>query len=158
MEQDELFAKQAEPQFYRLFHELVSLPEVRARFGWSTDVNSFADADKARQFFELICSDGKEDPKLQTHSDVRKLKNVIGNSKAEVSLFDTDEPLSEAIRIGEQGKKSVDVAGLLDEAKSSLAGINLLQAQNLKSENITVIQEILDLLTRLKAMAANADK
>ena len=33
MEEDELFSKKAEPAFYRLFHELVALPEVRTRFG-----------------------------------------------------------------------------------------------------------------------------
>src|ERR1035437_3040755 len=144
MEEDELFGKKAESAFYRLFHELVALPEVRARFGWSWDKNAFVDMEKARQFFELICGDGKTEPKVKTYSDVRKLKSVVGHPKAEDSLFDTDEPLSEAIRIGEQGRKSVDASDLLDEAKASLAGIGLLQAQKLTTKDMAVIDELLN--------------
>ncbi len=150
MEQDALFSKKAEPAFYRLFHELVALPEVRARFGWSTDKNGFTDVDKARQFFELIVLDGKEEPKLKTYSDVRKLKSIVGHPKAEDSLFDADQPLSEAIRIGEQGRISISATDLLDDAKASLAGIGFLQAQKLKAKDVTVIDELISLLQQLK--------
>jgi len=150
MEEDELFSKKAEPAFYRLFHELVALPEVRTRFGWSWDKSSFVDMEKARQFFELICGDAKNDPKVKTYGDVRKLKSVVGHPKAEDSLFDTDEPMSEAIRIGEQGRKSVDASDLLSEAKASLAGIGVLQAQKLSAKDIAVIDELLYFLEHLK--------
>ena len=150
MEADELFSKKAEPAFYRLFHELVALPEVRSRFGWSSDKGAFVDIDKARQFFELICEEGKTEPKIKTYGDVRKLKSVVGHPKAEDSLFDTDEPLSEAIRIGEQGKKSTDASELLDEAKGSLASIGILQAQKLTETDLEVIEELLNLLQQLK--------
>ena len=56
MEQDDLFLKKAEPAFYKLFHELVALPEVRTRFGWSWEESAFDDMEKARQFFELIAA------------------------------------------------------------------------------------------------------
>jgi hypothetical protein len=158
MEQDELFSKKAEPAFYRLFHELVSLPDVRSRFGWSTEKNSFSDIDKARQFFELICSDGKQDAKLQTYGDVRKLKSVVGRAKAEDCLFNPEEPLSEAIRLGEQGRKSLDAADLLDDAKASLSGIGFLQAQKLTPKAIGVIDELIGLLTQLKAVSSNKSK
>jgi len=150
MEEDELFSKKAEPAFYRLFHELVALPEVRTRFGWSWEESEFVDMEKARQFFELICGDAKVEPKIKTYGDVRKLKSVIGHPKAEDSLFDTDEPLSEAIRIGEQGRKSVDASDLLGEAKASLAGIGLFQAQKLSKKDVAVIDELLEFLEQLK--------
>lgn len=127
----------------RLFHELVALPEVRSHFGWSTEKNAFSDPEKARQFFELISADGKTEPKIKTYSDVRKLKSVIGHPKAEDSLFNPDEPLSEAIRIGEQGRKTVGASELLDETKASLAGIGILQAQKLTSKDLAVIDELL---------------
>jgi len=150
MEGDELFSKKAEPAFYRLFHELVALPEVRTRFGWSWDKSAFVDMEKARQFFELICGDGKTEPKIKTFGDVRKLKSVVGHPKAEDSLFDTDQPLSEAIRIGEQGRRPVDASDLLDEAKASLAGIGVLQAQKLTKKDMVVIDELLNFLQQLK--------
>ena len=105
MENDDLYSKKAEPAFYRRFHELVALPDVRTRFGWSSEDNAFDDIEKAREFFELICGDEENEPKIKTYGDVRKLKNVIGNTNAEISLFDLAEPISEAFRIGEQGKK-----------------------------------------------------
>jgi hypothetical protein len=150
MEEDDLFSKNAEPAFYRLFHELVALPEVRTRFGWSWDKSAFVDMEKARQFFELICGDGKTEPKVKTYGDVRKLKSVVGRPKAEDSLFDTDEPLSEAIRIGEQGRKSIDASDLLDEAKASLAAIGVLQAQKLSAKDLGVIDELLSFLQQLR--------
>jgi hypothetical protein len=150
MEGDELFSKKAEPAFYRLFHELVALPEVRSKFGWSSDKAAFVDMERAHQFFELICGDGNTEPKIKTYGDVRKLRNVVGHPKAEASLFDTDEPLSEAIRIGEQGRKSGEASELLEEAKASLAGIGFLQATNLNAEDLKVIDELVEFLQKLK--------
>lgn len=157
MEDDELFAKKAEPAFYRLFHELIALPEVRTRFGWSAEKSAFSDMEKAREFFELICGDSKNEPKLKTYGDVRKLKSIIGHPKAEDSLFNPDEPLSEAIRIGEQGRKTVDASDLLDEAKASLAGIGLLQAQKLTAKDLGVVDELLNFLQQLKKAVPTAE-
>jgi hypothetical protein len=150
MEEDELFSKKAEPAFYRLFHELIALPAVRVRFGWSSESDSFVDLEKARQFFELICGDAKSEAKIKTYGDVRKLKNVVGNPKAEDSLFDSDEPLQEAIRIGDQGRKTTNAAELLSEAKASLEEIGILQAQKLRKKDIAIIDEILLFLEKLK--------
>jgi len=154
MENDELFSKKAEPAFYRLFHELIALPEVRKRFGWSWEKNFFEDMERAREFFELICGDTKTEPKIKTFSDVRKLSRVVGNSKAEDSLFDTEQPLTEAIRIGDQGKKSEDASDLLSEAKASLEGIGVLQAQKLRKKDISLIDELVFFLQQLKKAAA----
>jgi hypothetical protein len=150
MEEDELYSKKAESAFYRLFHELVALPEVRTRFGWSSEKEEFDDIEKARQFFELIAGDGKAEPKIKTYGDVRKLKSIVGHPKAEDSLFDTDEPLSEAIRIGEQGRKLADASELLDDARASLSGIGILQAQKLTPKDLVVIEDLLNLLQQLK--------
>jgi hypothetical protein len=156
MEQDELFSKQAEPSFYRLFHELVSIPEVRSRFGWSADDNAFTDIEKAREFFGLISSDGAHEAKLQSYGDVRKLRSVVGNSKAEESLFNRDEPLSDAIRIGEQGKAQTDPTDLLTDAKNSLAGIGILQAQKLSAADLPLVEELIAVLTNLKNVITQA--
>jgi len=153
MEDDELFSKKAEPAFYRLFHELVALPEVRTRFGWSAEKSEFTDMEKAREFFELICGDNKNDAKLKTYGDVRKLKGIIGHPKAEDSLFNPDDPFSEAVRIGEQGRKKEDASDLLDEAKASLMGIGLFQAQKLTAKDIKVVDELLTFLQQLKKAA-----
>ncbi len=92
MESDDLYAGRAEPKFYRLFHELISLPIVRERFGWDAKSASFSDATLAKEFFELIAphSDYDATPKIATYQDVRKLRNVVGHVKAEASLLDPE--------------------------------------------------------------------
>jgi hypothetical protein len=53
MEGDELFSKRAEPAFYRLFHELVALPDVRSKFGWSSDRGAFVDVEKGASILRV---------------------------------------------------------------------------------------------------------
>jgi len=84
MEEDDEYSDAAKMDFYRLFHELVSSPTVRERFGWSHNENCFEDQEKAREFFELIApQDPDKEPKLRTYSDVRKLKIIIGNRESD---------------------------------------------------------------------------
>jgi hypothetical protein len=99
MESDELYGEKAEPEYYRLFHELVSLPEVRTRFGWDSDGDQFTDIDKAREFFELIAPQTKEtsDPKIKSYSDVRKLKFIVGRPSAEEALIDPTKSFADAL-------------------------------------------------------------
>lgn len=158
MEQDELYSRKAEPNFYKLFHELVSIPTVRERFGWSSDENTFTEKEKAQEFFGLITSDGEHDPKLQTFGDVRKLRVIVGNSKAEESLFNLDEPLNEAIRIGELGKQEENPTELLAEAKSRLAEISIIHVEQLGPEDLVVINELISMLTRLKKVMSTLQR
>jgi ParB-like chromosome segregation protein Spo0J len=153
MENDELFSKKADPDYYRLFHELVALPGVRARFGWSAEKNEFTDMERAHEFFELICGDSKHDPKLKTFNDIRKLKSIIGHPKGEDSLFNPEESFSEAIRAGEQGRKKEEASDLLDEAKQSLMSIGLFQVQKLTTKDLNVVDELLAFLEQLKKAA-----
>src|SRR5258708_11614135 len=99
MENDELYSGKAEPEYYRLFHELVSLPEVRARFGWDAETDQFTNLEKARELFELIAPQTKEttEAKLKSYSDVRKLKFVVGNAAAEEALLDPAKTLADAL-------------------------------------------------------------
>ena len=99
MEDDDDYAAGAKPEFYRLFHELVASPDVREFFSWDHDEASFQDEDKARQFFDLVApQDPDVDPKLRTHSDVRKLRKIVGNEAAETALLDPDESFASVLR------------------------------------------------------------
>ena len=98
MENDEEYGEEAKSEFYRLFHELVSQPTVRERFGWNHEETRFVDDEKSRQFFDLIApQDPDREPKLKTYADVRKLKMIIGNQQAEAALLDPDQSLQEAL-------------------------------------------------------------
>lgn len=152
MENDELFSRKAEPSFYHLFHELVALPDVRVRFGWSPDNNTFEDVERARQFFELITSDGQHDVKLKSKDDIRKLKFIVGRPKAEDSLFDPEQAFSEAVRLGEHGKPP-GASTLLADARESITGIGYAEAQTLTPADLKTINDLLVLLGKLKQTA-----
>jgi ParB-like chromosome segregation protein Spo0J len=98
MENDDEYSDSTKPDFYRLFHELVSLPVVRERFGWNQEQSKFDYILKAREFFELIApQDPDSEPKLRTFSDVRKLKLIVGNPQAEAILLDPDQTFRDAL-------------------------------------------------------------
>ena len=98
MEDDDDYANEAKTEFYRLFHELVSLPKVRSRFGWNQDKAEFDDIEQGREFFELIApQDPDLDPKIKTYSDVRRLKLIVGNPQAEATLLDPDKDFRDAL-------------------------------------------------------------
>lgn len=156
MERDELFAENAAPEFYRLFHELVALPDVRARFGWNDETDSFSDAEKAREFFELIApSDENVDPKIKTYSDVRKLKLIVGRPKAEVCLFDPDSSFADCLTVAEvemtsESGEPVSVGQTCREAMAQLKKVDLSQANQVTATDVTALDRLLTLLGKIK--------
>jgi hypothetical protein len=158
MEQDELYADKAEPKFYRLFHELVSLPVVRERFGWNSESNRFSDVSKSREFFELIAPDSNGDstPKITSYAEVRKLKTVVGHPMAEVSLSDPEQPLTEAFKIAETDKdRTGNVDGLLQSTLKELKKISFADVKSLTREQIALVDEVIAILTDFKSHAAH---
>jgi ParB-like chromosome segregation protein Spo0J len=156
MEQDELYGDKAEPNFYRLLHEMVSSPEVRERFGWSHEQNTFTDVEQAREFFQLLTGDAKHDPKLTTYSDVRRLKLIVGNQLAVASLLDPDQSLVEAIRISENGKIGSSPGEVLEDVYKALARISISQAKAFTDKELTALEQIVDTIDGLKSLAKTA--
>lgn len=152
MESDELYGPKSEPNFYRLFHEMVSSPEVREHFGWSLETHSFTDPERARLFFQLITGDGKSEPKLTTYGDVRKLRLIVGNPLAMEALLDPDQSLLEAIRIAEDNKASASPSVILAETRKALAKIGVSQAKALSKEDLHLIAEIIETLDGFKSL------
>lgn len=136
MEDDELYSEKSEPEFYRLFHELVSLPDVRVRFGWDSETNQFTDHEKAREFFELVAPQTKEalEPKLKAYSDVRKLKLIVGNPTAEEVLLDPTKTFAEALAEATQSrpKPREEKLSFRDFLKETLERVKGMTRQELK--------------------------
>jgi len=156
MEQDELFGDKAEPDFYRLLHEMVSSPEVREKFGWSHEETTFVDAELARQFFELLTGDAKHEPKLTTYLDVRKLKLIVGNAHAFESLLDPDQSLLDAVRIAEGTKAAASPLAILQAVVSELGRIGVAQATSFGKAELALMDEIVNTLGGLKSLAKQA--
>ena len=154
METDDLYSEKAEPEFYRLFHELVSLPDVRVRFGWNSELNRFDNEEKAREFFELIAPQAKEaiEPKLKAFSDVRKLKLIVGNLEAEEILLDPTKAFSEALAEVSQGssKTNSEKIDFSEFLKSALDRVKSMTRQELKNLSSTDKKTIKSLIKELE--------
>lgn len=156
MEEDDLYAEKADPDYYRLFHELVSLPDVRARFGWNASQDAFTDIERAREFYELIApreDDGEA--KLKTYSDVRKLKFIVGQPRAESILLDPEKSFAEALKAAEGGKQDGEnsyrpLADFFREMLTRLERINFNEVWALRPEDVEAMDKIITQLENMK--------
>jgi len=151
MENDEMYSDSADPKFYRLFHELVSLPSVRSKFGWNQDEEKFEDEDKSREFFELIApQDPDTEPKLKTFADVRKLRTIIGNRSAEASLADPDQTFADALQLAATPSSSPTTAlgDELERFESAISSATVDDMKSLSAQQAEKMEAILTLLTQ----------
>jgi ParB-like chromosome segregation protein Spo0J len=155
MEKDELYAKRAQKSFYRLFHELVSSPGPRERFGWSSDDVEFTDSEKAREFYSLIAPTEGGTPKLSAFSDVRKLKQIVGNKKAEHILFDPDKSLADALRIVDDGQ---DRPSLSDIASEILRMVRNISVSDLGQVTTVELKDLNRAIAELNSLKVLLDK
>lgn len=151
MENDELYSSVAKPEFYRFFHELISLPNVREFFSWNQDETTFRDQEKAHQFYELIePREPGSTPKLRTFIDVRQLRQVIGNSAAEAALLDPDQPLSAALALAQANQIAQVTSDIVNEARRFrrvLEDAQIDAVSGLSIENIQFLEELASLIS-----------
>jgi hypothetical protein len=148
MQTDESYAAGAKPHFYRLFHELVSLPSVRQFFSWDHETCQFTDIEKARIFFEFIEPLESERPaKIHTYQDVRSLRDIIGHPHAESVLLDSDRSLSDAISIAIPLPPSQRSAELIDAANNFLSILDEVPIDTitgLEPDDVSLLEEVAD--------------
>ena len=159
MEEDEHYASRASFDHYRLFHELVSLPEVRQFYGWDDGTLAFTSEQKAREFYQLIAPlDGDTEPKVRTYSDVRKLKFIVPHPKAVAVLIDPDQTFGDALEVAESLSREKEVGETINEVMAEvnrdLSKIDVLAVKKLsKSE----LKSIADVIARLEALKKIGD-
>jgi hypothetical protein len=156
MEKDEHYSDRANFDQYRLFHELISLPDVRAHFGWDEEALAFRDKQKAREFYELIApSSDDTSPKVRTYSDVRKLKLIVPHPKAVALLLDPERSLTEAIEVAESlARERIDegqgLAEVMAEISRALSKLDVLAIKQLDQTDISAIDFVITRLEQLK--------
>ncbi len=151
MENDEMYANVAKPQFYRFFHELVSLPVVREFFSWDHDATVFQDPDRTRQFYEMIEPlESGFTPKLRTYLDVRQLRVIIGNPAAEAALLDPDQSLASAIARAQPDESMQLTSDLMSEARRFhrvLGTVQIEAVSGLSAEDIQFLEELENMIS-----------
>jgi ParB-like chromosome segregation protein Spo0J len=156
MENDDLYSGTSKPEYYRLFHEFVALPAVRERFGWDQEKETFADCEKAREFFELIApQDPDAEPKLRTYFDVRKLKVIVGNRIAEGSLLNPEESLNDAMKFAEAKSVAEVSSAFLEIVRNFQSTLKGLSVDDLSSLTKPQVHELESLVSLIKQRITN---
>lgn len=156
MEEDELYAEKADPDFYRLFHELVSLPDVRTRFGWDSTQETFTNLESAREFYELIAPHEENgEVKLNTYSDVRKLKFIVGRNRAESILLDPEKSFAEALKAAESETQDPNagdraLSEVLKEILAKLEKTSIHALRALGPADLSLIEKIAAVLQQIR--------
>lgn len=150
MENDEVYSSVAKPEFYRLYNELISIPDVREFFSWDHDSATFQDQEKARQFYEMLEPlEAESSAKLRTYLDVRRLREIIGNPRAESALLDPEQPLSAAMALVQADVGAQAAADIMTEARrfwTVMEDTQIDALTNLSSDDIIFLDELSNLI------------
>lgn len=164
MQNTEEFGEYATPSMYPVFHEAISIPAVRTWLGWNPATSEFANDDDLENFYRLITPRAGEDggpdrqPKIASFSDVRELKNIIGNPEPQAYLLDPDRSLLDALAITRKDEMSRKWRSEVAEAKSALEKISAIEVKNFLPDDVAsiealmqVAQQVLEIYGSLKA-------
>lgn len=154
MEDDEDFGEYADPKFYPLFHEAVSLPVVREWLYWSAAEHKFKNSESLQQFYSIITPQENDDgelneSKLKTYSDVRQLRGILPNTEAKAILLDPTKSLWDAIAISKQDESSSQWKSGLAAAISALKKIGALELRGISKPDLNELEKLRDLVTQL---------
>lgn len=148
MQGNDEFGEYATPALYPLFHEAIAIPGVRDWLGWDGSANKFTSASNVDVFYGLITPYSDEETstsrpaKLSTYSDVRELKNVMGNSEALTMLLNPDRSLMDALTIARKDELSRKWRSEVSEARTALEKISALEVKRFDTGDIDAIKQL----------------
>lgn len=160
MRNDEEYGEHVTSEIYTLLHEAVSARVVREHFGWSTEDETFADEERARELYRLITpfvnDDGvRKPPKITKYTEVRGLKALVSNSEALESLHDLEQDISHAHAIVVQETERHNWRAKLRSALKAIGGISLDDFAELDETAINDLETFRDKLDRVLTQARN---
>ncbi|MCB2413469.1 ParB N-terminal domain-containing protein [Demequina sp. TTPB684] len=147
MRSDEEYGHHVTPDHYALLHEAVAIPKVRDHYGWDNEENSFADEQKARDLYSLLCpwTDGegaKRPAKIDSYTEVRSLRELLSNEDARTSLEDPSQTLATAQAIVLQVKERHAWRKRVESAIESINNIPLSDFMTMGHEDIDMIEKL----------------
>ena len=149
MQKDEVYSEFATASMYPLFHEAVSLPAVREWLGWDASDYEFKIYENLEIFYQLITpreapDGGEREPKIQSYSQVRQLREVLNNSDAKSELVHIDKEFADAVAIATQGNMVRRWRNEVAEARSALAKIPGQEIQSMTPEDKASIEALIE--------------
>lgn len=149
MQDSEEYGDYATPPLYPLFHEAVSIPAIRSWLHWNPDHNKFEDQENTERFYQLISprklDDGNERPaKLKTYSDIRSIRDIVGNQDALADLLQPERELVDALTIVNRKRIAGKWKNEVSEARTALQNIPALEVSLFESHDILLIRELIE--------------
>lgn len=158
MRSDEVFGDAARSSMYPIFHEAVSLPQVRTWLGWDEGAAEFLNESERHDFYGLITeremADGDEStavipPKITSYSQVRELRSILGNADAFEALLDPGRSWGDALGLAKAEDLSRSWRKQVAEAVASISSIGVVQLEEMPSEDLDVIRRVRDVAGKL---------
>ncbi|MGB7208063.1 MAG: ParB N-terminal domain-containing protein [Pyrinomonadaceae bacterium] len=155
MQDDDDFGGYAGANMYPLFHEAVSLTAVKDWLGWQEGTSSFSKAAELSQFYGLLSpfhddeTDQTLDPKINTFSQVRELREILPNAEARRILLDPTRSFFDAVSVAKRDELSKTWATQVAEAIGALHALSVFDLQQLVQEDLDQIAKIRDVAQQL---------
>jgi hypothetical protein len=156
MRADEGSSQYAGPTLYPLFHEAISLPNVREWLGWSETDNQFRNEETLQAFYDLVTPSSDQDgndkpPKITTYIQVRELRDILSRPEAKRILVDPNRPLQEAINIAKQDEYAHLWVTDVSTAIRSLQNMGIQELKDLSEDDAALLKKLSEIvIERLK--------
>ncbi len=154
MQQDEDFGAYVKPEMYPLFHEAVSLPNVREWLGWDENKGVFTNHERLEQFYQLIIplepEDGQaKDAKITSREEIRELRDILPNAEAKRILLDPSRSFFDAVSVAKRDELSRSWITQVAEAIAALHAISILDLQEISTEELAAIEKLREITSNL---------
>jgi len=148
MQENEDYGEFATPAMYPLFHEAVSVPQIREWLGWDDQHSLFARADELAMFYSLLTPQQGDDetthpPKLQSHRDVRELKGILLNAEAKTVLLDPHRSFNDSLAAVRKDELSGLWRSQVILAKEVLDDLGIKELKSLTLEDEHLLERLL---------------
>lgn len=162
MEDDEEYTHLARPNMYPIFHEAVSIPQIRDWLGWDDGNSKFSNIEELHRFYDLVTeetTEGENGPekrrrKITSYSQVRELKLILAHQEAMASLLDPEQTWGDALGFAKADDLNRSWRRQVSEATSALEGLSALTLASLKEEELETLKKLSSSLERLLELHA----
>lgn len=157
MTADEEYQHLARPRMYPIFHEAVSVPQVRDWLGWEEAQNRFTKFEELHRFYDLIVGEQIEEderseqrpPKITSYSQVRELKSILLHTEALASLLDPEQGWGDALGLAKADDLNKSWRRQVAEATTAIRAIGAVLLSDMNSSELDGIRELLEAATKI---------
>ena len=148
---DEEYSELAKSRMYPIFHEAVSVPQIREWLGWDEQQNEFTNLDELHKFYDLIVGHHSEDaegdvemkpPKITSYSQVRELKTILSHQDAAQALLDPEQTWGDALGLAKADDLNRTWRRQVAEAIKSVGGISAIALARLDESDLEIIRQL----------------